>query len=82
MIVAGERADVLVFLARVPQFHRQIVAAAREQHPSARAAVVAVQHAVRVALDRAFQLAELPVPDLEGAVFGGCRERGEGWVEG
>lgn len=82
VIVPGQRADVLVLLAGIPQLYGEIVAAARQQHPSAGAAVVAVQHAVRVALDRAFQFSEFPVPDLEGAVFGGGGEGGKSGVEG
>ena len=82
MVVAGQCPDVLVLVRRVPEFDGQVARAGSQERAAPWAAKVDVQHAFGVSLDGAFELAQLPVPDLDGRVFGARGERREDGVEG
>ena len=82
VVVARQRAHVLVLLGRVPQFDGEVGAAAGEEGVAAGPAEVDVQDGFGVGLERALQLAELVVPDLDRAVFAARRQAGEERVEG
>ena len=82
MVVARQRADVLVRVVGVPELDGEVSGAGREQGAATGPPIVDVQYRLGVALDGALQLAQLPVPDLDGRVFGARGQRGEDRVEG
>lgn len=82
VVVAGEGARVFVFVGGVPELDGEVGGARGEEGAAAGAAVVDVEDGFGVAFDGAFELAELPVPDLDGCVFGAGGEGGENGVEG
>ena len=70
MIVAGEGANVLVVVGRIPEFYGEVGGAGSEEGAAAGAAKVAIEDGFGVTFEGFFELCELPVPDFEGGVFG------------
>ncbi len=79
--MSGKRPYILVLIRGIPQLNGHVRAAGRKQRTPAGAAKVDIQNGLCVTLDGPLQLAELPVPDLDGVILRARGKRGEDRVE-